>query len=129
MFTTITMLYYRRKNEKQDTPVYIISLPSIQPADDNRSRHDTIGGIQRTNTERYNPIMLPIEYLAGLSFTIAMGMALTALGSLGSDMPHYIFDYFRDFFPGLMSSIVIPLIFYARHAKARKFILSLFVRR
>ena len=66
--------------------------------------------------------MLPIEYLAGLSFTIAMGMALTALGSLGSEMPHYVLDYFRDFAPGLMSSIVIPLIFYARHAKARTFI-------
>ena len=123
------MFYYQRKNEKQDNLVYIISIPPTRPSDDTRSRHDTVGGVQRTNTERYNPIMVPIEYLAGLSFTLAIGMALTALGSLGSDMPHYILDYFRDFFPGLMSSIVIPLIFYARHAKARKCIVSLFVRR
>ena len=129
VFATITIFYHKKKNEKQDTPVYIISLPPTQTTDENRSRHHLTAGTQRINTERYNPIMFPLATLVYLTFAMAATMALMALRFLELDRTHYMLDYLRDFFPGFMFSIVIPLIFYARHAKARKFIVSFFVRR
>ena len=125
---TITIFYHKRKNEKQDNPVYIISLPPTQTTDESRSRHNMTAGTQRINTERYNPILFPLESLVYLTFAMATTVALMALRSLELDRTHYLLDYLRDFCPGFMFSIVIPLIFYARHAKARKFIVSLFVR-
>ena len=83
---------------------------------------------QRTNTERYNPIMFPLESLVYLTFAMATTVALMALRSLDLKRTHYMLDYLRDFAPGIMFSILIPSIFYARHAKARKFIVSLFVK-
>ena len=129
IFATITIFYHKKKNEKQDNPVYIISLPPTQTTDENRSRHHMTAGTQRINTERYNPIMFPVESLVYLIFAIATTFALMTLRSLELNRTHYMFDYLRDFAPGFMFSIPIPLIFYARHAKARKFILSLFARR
>ena len=129
IFATITIFYHKKKNEKQDNPVYIISLPPTQTTDENRSRHHMTAETQRINTERYNPIMFPLGSLGYLTFAMATTVALTALRSLDLNKTHYMLDYLRDFAPGFMFSIVIPLIFYARHAKARKFIVSLFVRR
>ena len=129
IFATITIFYHKKKNEKQDNPVYIISLPPTQTTDENRSRHHMTAGTQRINTERYNPIMFPLGSLGYLTFAMATTVALTALRSLDLNKTHYMLDYLRDFAPGFMFSILIPLIFYARHAKARKFIVSLFVRR
>ena len=129
IFATITIFYHKKKNEKQDNPVYIISLPPTQTTDENRSRHHMTAGTQRINTERYNPIMFPVESLVYLIFAIATTFALMTLRSLELNRTHYMFDYLRDFAPGFMFSIPIPLVFYARHAKARKFILSLFVSR
>ena len=128
IFATITIFYHKRKNEKQDNPVYIISLPPTQTTDENRSTHHMTAGSQRINTERYNPIMFPLESLVYLTFAMATTMALMALRSLDLNRAHYMLDYLRDFCPGFMFSIVIPVIFYARHAKARKFIVSLFVK-
>ena len=128
IFATITIFYHKKKNEKQDNPVYIISLPPTQTIDENRSRHHMTAGTQRINTERYNPIMFPLESLVYLTFAMATTVALMALRSLELNRTHYMLDYLRDFCPGIMFSILIPLIFYARHAKARKFIVSLFVR-
>ena len=128
IFATITIFYHKRKNEKQDNPVYIISLPPTQTTDENRSTRHMTAGNQRINTERYNPIMFPLESLVYLTFAMATTMALMALRSLELNRTHYMLDYLRDFCPGFMFSIVIPVIFYARHAKARKFIVSLFVR-
>ena len=128
IFATITIFYHKRKNEKKDSPVYIISLPPTPTTDENRSGHHMTTGNQRINTERYNPIMFPLESLVYLIFTMATTMALMALRSLELNRTHYMFDYLRDFAPGFMFSIPIPLIFYARHANARKFILSLFAR-
>ena len=128
IFATITIFYHKKKNEKQDNPVYIISLPPTQTTDENRSRHHMTAGTQRTNTERYNPIMFPLGSLVYLTFAMATTVALTALRSLDLNKTHYMLDYLRDFCPGFMFSIVIPVFFYARHAKARKFIVSLFVR-
>ena len=129
IFATITIFYHKKKNEKQDNPVYIISLPPTQTTDENRSRHHMTAGTQRINTERYNPIMFPVESLVYLIFAIATTFALMTLRSLELNRTHYMFDYLRDFAPGFMFSILIPLVFYARHAKARNFILSLFVSR
>ena len=129
IFATITIFYHKRKNEKKDSPVYIISLPPTPTTDESRSGHHMTTGNQRINTERYNPIMFPLESLVYFIFTMATTMALMALRSLELNRTHYMFDYLRDFAPGFMFSIPIPLIFYARHAKARKFILSLFARR
>ena len=128
IFATITIFYHKKKNEKQDNPVYIISLPPTQTTDENRSEHHMTTGTQRTNTERYNPIMFPLGSLGYLTFAMATTVALTALRSLDLNKTHYMLDYLRDFAPGFMFSILIPLIFYARHAKARKFFVSLFVR-
>ena len=129
IFATITIFYHKKKNEKQDNPVYIISLPPTQTTNENRSRHHKTPRTQRINTERYNPIMFPVESLVYLTFAMATTVALMALRSLDLNKTNYMFDYLRDFAPGFMFSILIPLVFYARHAKARNFILSLFVRR
>ena len=129
IFATITIFYHKKKNEKQDNPVYIISLPPTQTTDENRSEHHMMTGTQRTNTERYNPIMFPLGSLGYLTFAMATTVALTALRSLDLNKTHYMLDYLRDFAPGFMFSILIPLIFYARHVEARTFIVSFFVRR
>ena len=125
----IIMYYYKKKAKKQDTPVFIISLPPPDTMDDSESRGDGTAKFQRTNAATYNPIIFQLESLTYFALAMIVTMVLMALGSLGISNPHYIFDYLQAFTPGLLFYIVIPLIFYVRNAKARKFIVSLFVRR
>ena len=125
----IIILFYKRKNDHQDNPIFIISLPQKEATDNNRSRNHTTEETQRPNTERYNPIMFPLDSLMYLFIAIVMVTALISLGSLGLNNPHFMLEYVREFLPGLLFRTVMPLIFYARHAKSRKFIVSLFVRR
>ena len=125
----IIILFYKKKNGNQDNPVFIISLPQKEATDNNRSRNHTTVETQRTNAERYSPILFPLDSLMYLIIAIVMVTALISLGSLGIDKPHFILEYAREFLPGLLCRIVMPSIFYFRNAKARKFILSLFVRR
>ena len=125
----IIMFYYKKKAKKQDTPVFIISLPPPDTMDDSESRGDSTAKFQRTNAATYNPIIFQLESLAYFALAMIVTMVLMALGSLSINNPHYIFDYLQAFTPGLLFYIVIPLIFYARNTKARKFVISLFVRR
>ena len=127
----IIMYYYKKKAKKQDNPVFIISLSPSDTMDDGESRGDNTGKTHRTNAETYNPIIFQLDSLAHIKYSNAMiaTTVLMALGSLGINNPHYIFDYLQAFTPGLLFYIVIPLIFYARNTKARKFVISLFVRR
>ena len=125
----IIMYYYKKKAKKQDTPVFIISLPPPDTMDDSESRGDNKGEFHRTNVETYNPIIFQLDSLAYFALAMIATTVLMALGSLGINNPHYIFDYLQAFTPGLLFYIVIPIIFYARNTKARTFVVSLFVRR
>ena len=118
----IIVLFYQKKNDNQDNPVFVISLQQKEIPEVNRSRNHTTGGTQRANTERYNPIMFPLDSMMYLIIVIVMVTALISLGSLGLSNPHFLLEYVRDFFPGLLCRTLMPLIFYARHAKARNFI-------
>ena len=125
----IIMYYYKKKAKKRDTPVFIISLPPPDTMDDSESRGDNIRKFHRTNAAAYNPIIFQLESLAYFALAMIATTVLMALGSLGINNPHYIFDYLQAFTPGLLFYIVIPIIFYARNTKARTFVVSLFVRR
>ena len=112
------------KYQKEDNIVYSIQLPKKSYQNDSLSNGKDVNQHgPSTNTKRYNPILFQLENIIWLA--IALGIFFT-IQILQRFYTNYASAYLILFVPELMTNVVIPIIFYARNEKARKFVLSCF---
>ena len=117
--------HHEWKYQKEHTPVYVIQLPPRPSQNANLfDRNDeAIQYAPQTNTTRYNPIIFQLQHIIWLAITLGIYFVIQILQLFYTN---YASAYAKLFVPELMTNFVMPCIFYARHAKARKFFVSCF---
>ena len=117
--------YQEWKYQKEHTTVYVIQLPPHprQNASVLDRNDDIIHHGPQANTTRYNPILFQLEHVLWIAIILGSYFIIQILQRFHSN---HASDYAKLFIPGLMINFVMPCIFYARNAKARKFVVSCF---
>ena len=117
--------YQEWKYQKEHTAIHVIQLPPhpCQNASVLDRNDDRIHRAPQANTTRYNPILFQLENIICLAIMLGICIVIIILQQFSSN---HASDYAKQFTPGLMINVVMPCIFYARNAKARKFVVSCF---
>ena len=125
LISAVTKAHHEWKYQKEHTPVYVIQLPPRPSQNANLfDRNDeAIQHAPQTNTARYNPILFQLQQLIWLAIALGIFFVIQILQPFYTN---YASAYAKVFFPSLMTNFVMPCMFYARHAKARKFVASCF---
>ena len=120
--------YQEWKYQKEHTAIHVIQLPPhpCQNASVLDRNDDRIHRAPQANTTRYNPILFQLENIIWVAIMLGICIVIIILQQFSSN---HASDYAKQFTPGLMINVVMPCIFYARNAKARKFVVSCFVCR
>ena len=115
------------KYQKEDSIVYIIRLPKKSCQNGSLSNgNDAYQNGPSTNTNRYNPTLFQLENI--LCFATILGIHI-AMMTLKKMYTNHMSDYVELFFVPIMVNLIMPLMFYVRHAKARTFVVSCFINR
>ena len=125
LISAVTKAHQEWKYQKEHTPVYVIHLPPRPSQNANLfDRNDkAIQHAPQANTARYNPILFQLQQLIWLAIALGIFFVIQILQLFYTN---YASAYTKLFFPSLMTNFVMPCMFYARHAKARKFVASCF---
>ena len=125
LISAVLIAHQEWKYQKEHTPVYVIQLPPRASQNGNVSnRNDEANhNAVPTNTTRYNPILFQLENIKWLAIALGIFFIIQILQRFYTN---YASAYLTLFVPELMTNVVIPIIFYARNEKARKFVLACF---
>ena len=125
LISAVTKAHHEWKYQKEHTPVYVIQLPPRPSRNGNVSNRNDEANHHASpeNTTRDNPILFQLENIKWLAIALGIFFIIQILQRFYTN---YASAYLTLFVPELMNNVVIPIIFYARNEKARKFVLACF---
>ena len=114
--------YYRRKYQQQDNKVYDIQLrPDNDVNADESGRACETNGSLKINTNIYNKIIFQASHMLFIALCLFILFIIFAISIDKNDI-HFVIRCSKDFAPGILFSVMIPIIFFVRNKDAFYFV-------
>ena len=118
----ICISYYRRKYQKHDTKIYHIQLRLANDGNaDESGRHCETNASFEVNTSIYNKIIFQVTHMMFIGLCLLLLFVIFTI-SLDKKDIHFVIRCTKDFAPGILLTVVIPIIFFARNKDALYFV-------
>ena len=120
----ICISYYRQKYQQQDTKVYHIQLRLTNDgnADESGTNCETNDSFN-ANTSIYNKIIFQVSHMLFIGLCLLLLFIIFTI-SLDKNDIHFVIRCSKDFAPGILLTVIIPIIFFARNKDAFDFVKS-----
>ena len=120
----ICISYYRRKYQKHDTKVYHIQLRLNNGGNaDASGRNCETNNSFEVNTSIYNKIIFQVGHMLFIGLCLLLLFIIFTI-SLDKKDIHFVIRCSKDFAPGILLTVIIPIIFFARNKDAFYFVKS-----
>ena len=120
----ICISYYRRKYQKHDSKVYHIQLRLANDGNaDESGRNCETNGSFNVNTSIYNKIILQVSHMIFIGLCLLLLFIIFTI-SLDKNDIHFMIRCSKDFAPGILLTVILPIIFFARNKDAFLFVKS-----
>ena len=114
--------YYRRKYQQQDTKVYHIQLRLANDGNaDESGRNSETNNSFEVNTSIYNKIIFQVSHMMFIGLCLLLLFIIFTI-SLDKNDIHFVIRCSKDFAPGILFSVMIPIIFFVRNKDAFYFV-------
>ena len=127
--SAICISYYRRKYQRHDTKIYHIQLRFANDGNaDESGRNFETNNSFNVNTSIYNKIIFQVSHMLFIGLCLLLLFIIFAI-SLDKKDIHFLIRCSKDFAPGILLTVIIPIIFFARNMDAFYFVKSCFLCR
>ena len=124
IFAAFHISYYRRKYQKHDTKVYHIQLRLANDGNADESGRDSeINNSFNVNTSIYNKIIFQVSHMLFIGLCLLLLFIIFTI-SLDKNDIHFMIRCSKDFAPGILLTVILPIIFFARNKDAFYFVKS-----
>ena len=120
----ICISYYKQKYQKHDTKIYHIQLRVANDGNaDESGRNGETNGSFEVNTSIYNKIIFQVSHMMFIGLCLLLLFIIFTI-SLDKNDIHFMIRCSKDFAPGILLTVILPFIFFARNKDACYFVKS-----